>query len=218
MQAAIARGGRLYDRWMGETRPAPATRHPLYTATTEYADKPAVNWRCKECHGWDYRGRDGAYATGKRATGIVGIKRMVGADPAQVVTLLASPQHDFGTRLRTEELRDLALFVTQGQVDMTTVIDAKTKAVLGGDLVRGKAYYGTLCAQCHGEDGTKMKKMPAVGKLANDNPWETLHKILNGEPEEEMPALRALGLEVSRDILRYAQSLPQEKPAATAKP
>ena len=33
----------------------------------------ADTWRCKECHGWDYAGKDGAYGSGDHRTGIVGV-------------------------------------------------------------------------------------------------------------------------------------------------
>ena len=74
MEASLMRGGLLYDKWykvVGER--APGEKHPLYPADGKYASKNSSNWRCKECHGWDYRGKDGAYAEGKHYTGIKGI-------------------------------------------------------------------------------------------------------------------------------------------------
>ena len=59
---------------------APEQSHPLYPADGEYAAKPKANWRCKECHGWDYKGRDGAYAKGSHYTGIKGIRQWAGGD------------------------------------------------------------------------------------------------------------------------------------------
>jgi thiosulfate dehydrogenase len=39
------------------------------------------------------------------------------------------------------------------------------------------------------------------------NPWEVMHKILNGQPDEEMPALRALDRQVVADILSHMANL-----------
>ena len=60
-ESSIARGGRLYDKWWGENKAAkPAAMHPAYPVKGgKYAD--ANSWRCKECHGWDYQGKDGVF-------------------------------------------------------------------------------------------------------------------------------------------------------------
>ena len=66
IESNIARGGMLYDKWYEVIEAGkPAKSHPAYPKDKKYAEKPGSNWRCKECHGWDYRGRDGAYASGK---------------------------------------------------------------------------------------------------------------------------------------------------------
>ena len=71
LQSSIARGGRLYDNWFEEIREhAPSRTHPAYPASGGQSADAKTNWRCKECHGWDYRGRDGAYGEGKHATGM----------------------------------------------------------------------------------------------------------------------------------------------------
>ncbi len=37
-----------------------------------------------------------------------------------------------------------------------------------------------------------------------------MHKILNGQPGADMPAMRALDMQISVDILAYLQTLPKE--------
>ncbi len=204
---SIARGGRLYDKWykMVDKSP-PGVRHEDYPAAGKYAAKTATTWRCKECHGWDGLGKDGAYAGGKHYTGIKGVKQAVGRDPGQLVTMLEG--HGYGGLMSRTDLMDLANFLSIGQLDMDAVIDRKSKTVKGADTRTGAIYYQTLCAQCHGATGIT-KDMPILGKVANSNPWETLHKILNGQPAEEMPALRALNRQVALDILAYLQTLPK---------
>ena len=209
-EGSIARGGRLYDKWYKEIRTeAPTESQALYPASNEnYANNPGANWRCKECHGWDGRGADGAYSSGKHATGILGIDGMAGADPAAIIAVLTDEGHGFGDKLSVADLTDLANFVAYGQVDMATYVDPETKAP-SGDAAVGGQVYNTVCANCHGRDGKEPKEMPPLGSLMG-NPWEVMHKILNGQPNEKMPALRAIDYQVAADIMAYLTTLPTE--------
>ncbi len=212
MESSMARGGQLYDKWYkvtGDEKPTKA--HPAYPADKKYAKKPASNWRCKEGHGWDYRGKDGAYASGKHSTGIRGINRMAGADPAEVVAVLKDKTHGYGAKMDDDDLQDVALFVAKGQVDFDKYIDRATKKPKGGDAARGAAYYNTVCANCHARDGTKPKDMGKSLGAQMGNPWEVMHKILNGQPDEKMPALRAFDRQVVVDILAHVATLPSKK-------
>ena len=205
-ESAVARGGRLYDRWFGENKAAkPTADHPAYPKGGKYGKD--ASWRCKECHGWDYRGKDGAYAKGARATGIVGLSGAAGKDPAAIVAVLKDKTHAFTDKmLSAKDMEDLALFVSKGQVEMAKYIDvASNKAK--GSAVKGEVYFNTLCAGCHGMDGKKIKDAPPLGSLAG-NPWELLHKTLNGQPGEAMPAMRALDPQISADLVTYIQTLP----------
>ena len=209
LEDTLARGGRLYDKWYKEAgAEAPTTTHPAYPADGAYAEKPGTNWRCKECHGWDYAGHRGAYSSGKHATGISGVLGKSGASPDEVLAVLRSESHGYGNRLGEDDLRALALFVTQGTLDMDALINRETKQTRG-DAGRGKVFYATLCAGCHGDDG-KAPDMPALGDVARKNPWEYVHKVQNGQPGTEMPALRALDLSITVDILAFSQTLPGE--------
>ena len=78
------------------------------------------------------------------------------------------------------------------------------------DMAAGRAIVREVCQQCHGLDGKLDDQMPPLGKLSNDNPWEVLHKVRFGQPNEEMPALISFGSQVAVDLLAYLQSLPQE--------
>lgn len=208
-ESAIARGGRLYDKYFSENNTAkPETNHPAYANKAGKYDKDA-SWRCKECHGWDYKGKDGAYATGSHASGIVGISAWAGKPTSDIVAVMQNATHAYTDKqLSATDLNDLALFVSQGQIDMSKYVDAATKTAKG-DAAKGEAYYNTLCAGCHGVDGKKIKDAPALGSVA-DNPYEMLHKVLNGQPSEAMPALRALDPQISVDIVSYLPKLPKE--------
>ena len=220
LAAAIARGGRLYDNWHKETKAKPPARpHPGYPKGGKYADKPAANWRCKECHGWDYRGSDGAYAQGRHYTGKEGIRDMAGADPARIVAVLRDKAHAYSGLLDESDFQDLASFVSKGQVDMDMYIDRATGKT-NADSAKHKGYYTTICVSCHGEDGARNLTMPPLGKTGKNNPWEVLHKILNGPPgdshfhsynlDERMPELRVLDMEIIVGILAYIQTLPAD--------
>ncbi len=212
MESSYARGGKLYDKWYKviDADP-PKASHPLYPSDKKYAKKAKDNWRCKECHGWDTKGVDGAYASGKHNTGIKGVNGMKGADPAKVVAVLKGADHGYGDKLSAEDLTDLANFVTAGAIDMDAYIDAATKEVKGGDAARGAAYFNTVCANCHSADGTKPKEMGKSLASQMGNPWEVMHKIVNGQPDEKMPALRAFGMQPVLDLMAYIATLPKKK-------
>ena len=205
-ESSKARGGQRYDKWYAVVgAKKPSTSHPLYPADKKYANEPKSNWRCKECHGWDYMGVDGAYKSGSHASGIKGINGAAGRDTGEIVALLKDEKHGYGDKLGGADLQDLAMFVSAGQVDMDPYIDRATKKPKG-DAAKGAAYFNTMCAKCHGKDGRKPKEMKPFAKQMG-NPWEVMHKILNGQPDEEMPALRALDRQVVADILSHMATL-----------
>ena len=209
-EAAIAEGGRLYDKWYKVIdADEPKTAHPLYPKDKKYADKPGANWRCKECHGWDYQGKDGAYASGKHHSGIIGVAGARGKDPAAIVAALKDSSHGYAGKMSDEELQRLALFVSKGQVDMDKYIDRASKKPRG-DAKKGAAHYETLCSGCHGYKGTEPEDMKPLGKLMS-NPWEVLHKILNGQPAEAMPAMRSVDRQIAVDIMAHLATLPKER-------
>lgn len=206
IESSIARGGRLYDAWYIENKAGrPDADNPAYPASGKYGKD---GWRCKECHGWDYKGKDGAYGGGKHATGIKGIQGAAGKDPAAIAGLLRDKNHPYKDGMLTErDIADLANFVSKGQFEADKVIDrAGNKAK--GDLVTGEIYYNTLCAGCHGLDGKKVTTGPALGSQT-DNPYLILHKAYNGQPNEAMPALRSLDPRIAVDLVAYVQTLPQ---------
>jgi cytochrome c553 len=207
-QGSVARGGKLYDNWYKVIKvEAPKEAHKLYPASNKkYAEDPASNWRCKECHGWDGLGADGAYATGSHASGLKGINGMKDGDPAAVVALLKADAHGYGDKLAEQDLTDLANFVVYGQIDWAKYVAEKKST---GDAVAGKQVYVTVCIGCHGPEGKLPADMPPLGSLTS-NPWEVMHKILNGQPGEAMPALRAIDHQVTANVVAYLATLPAE--------
>ncbi|MFO7602380.1 MAG: cytochrome c [Gammaproteobacteria bacterium] len=215
----IAAGGRLYDNWWLEYNlQKPTSTHPAYPAQGKQSG--ATTWRCKECHGWDYRGRDGAYRQGEHFTNIVGIQQAAGKPTTHIMATLKNRQHQYDRVMRDYGLERLALFVSRGQVDMDAYINTTDKAVVG-DQRQGQTLYATHCADCHGADGRRQNfgnrdKPEYMGTIARANPWESLHKIRHGQPDayfmgEAMPhMLGTITLEEQIHLLSYMQTLPVE--------
>lgn len=204
--SVIANGGRLYDKYFAENKTAkPTADHAAYPNKGGQYGKD-TSWRCKECHGWDYKGKDGAYAKGGHATGIKGINGAAGKDPKEIAAIIRNPTHGYTeAMLSAKDVDALALFVSKGQVDMAKYVDAAGKPK--GDGAKGEAYFNTMCAGCHGTDGKKVTTGPPLGSVAS-NPYEMLHKVMNGQPAEAMPSLRALDPQIAVDIVAHLQTLP----------
>ena len=213
----IARGGQLYDNWaLALDRDLPEKTHPSYPTVGK--GKGGVTWRCKECHGWDYMGEDGAYGRGAHYTGVKGLRRMAGKRVEEIVGIITDETHRYTEDMLPEQaMRKLALFVSKGQIGMDQYIDRSTKRARG-DLKRGASFFQTICAICHGFDGAEMISRREtelavfgdrglLGTVASVNPWETLHKIRNGQPGVGMVALRVLSTQDQVDVLAYMQTL-----------
>lgn len=219
----VALGGRLYDAWwkaVPGVQP-PDGNHPLWAQQSTNKRKGKDTWRCKECHGWDYRGKDGAYGSGSHKTGFPGVLDMRTKRLDVIKAALkgaTNPKHDFSSFLDDAALTHLATFLKHGQLDLSTAIDARTKKPAKADAGRGQTLSET-CAACHGPDGKqrnfgKPDAPEFVGTVARENPWEFLHKVHVGHPGSD-PAMPA-GLEAGwsaqdlLDILAHSQTLPEK--------
>lgn len=208
--AKLAMGGILYDNWPSELGVKIVSTHPSYPA--EGKKKGETTWRCKECHGWDYKGVAGAYSKGSHFSGIKGIRAYANQDPKGIVKVLQDDTHALGKMVDDDALEALSLFVAYGQIDTDLYIDRATKKSIGDPANGGRIYLST-CTKCHGLDGTdinfKTEEKPVyVGTAANDNPWETLHKIRWGHPGSQMISLLFLDLKEQLDVLAFCQTLP----------
>lgn len=206
--SAIARGGRLYDKHFQENKTAkPTADHAAYPIKGGQYGKD-TSWRCKECHGWDGLGVDGAYSKGGHKTGIKGVNAYWGKDPKAVAAIIRNPTHGYTeAMLSAQDVNDLSLFVTKGMPDMRVFIDVATNKSKG-NKEKGEGYFNTMCAGCHGLDGKKITTGPSLGSVAS-NGWEMMHKVLNGQPGEAMPSMRALDPQITADLVAHLQTLPQ---------
>jgi len=207
-------GGQLYDNWASVLfKKAPEETHPAYPSAGK--QKGSGTWRCKECHGWDYRGVDGAYGSGSHYTGIKGIRNWVGGSVSEIAKIVRDDTHRYSADMIPDEaMNSLALFVSRGQVDMPQYIDYATRAARG-DATRGARFYQAICSVCHGFDGKTINFKTAdnpefIGTVAQENPQETMHKARNGQPGVPMVALGVLDIQDIVDIIAYAQTLSAE--------
>ena len=213
---SIARGGLLYDKWWKAAGvDAPIDNQPLWGLQSTNANTGSTTFRCKECHGWDYKGIGGAYKSGSHKTGFPGVYRagttMSVDDLVGVLQGSTDYRHDFSA-MGADSLADLANFLSEGLINDTLYIDYAAKAPIGADVTNGQALYSSTCSMCHGADGRQIlfDGVDSLGDIAQGNPWETLHKIRSGQPATAMPSAIVSGWSIqdALDVLGYAQTLP----------
>ncbi|HJO73068.1 MAG: cytochrome c [Rhodospirillales bacterium] len=156
---------------------------------------------------------DGAYGKGSHYTALKGVRGVAGIDPGRIHQIIMDKTHAFTSAVIPHSaMEKLALFLSLGQIDMDKYIDRATRKA-HGDFRRGAALYQTICAVCHGFNGKAInfkdeKKPEYIGTVAQENPWETLHKIRFGQLGVGMVALNVLSVQDQVDILSYTQTLP----------
>ena len=209
----LAAGGRIYDNWWEALdRDAPEGTNPAYPASGQQTGE--VTWRCKECHGWDYQGASGIYRQGSHFTGISGIMGAQGRPVEAIMRTLRDDNHPYTTEMISDdEMQRVALFVSQGLVDMRSFLDYETRTVNAGDADRGREIFQTTCAACHGFDGRAMDwgvdgGHNFVGTEAAELPDEVLNKISNTHPGAAMINMRAFSVEDRINLMAYIATLP----------
>ena len=218
---SAAAGGRFYDKWWTEAGvDEPSSDQPLWASQSTNTRSGADTWRCKECHGWDYKGPAGAYGSGSHFTGFPGVFDVQSESFDTLVAVIdgsANPDHDFSA-MGEEAINNLVIFLQSYLMDVSPLIDSETKLALGGDTSNGEELY-TGCKACHGEDGRAVnfgddEEPEFVGTIALDNPWEFLHKVRAGQPGTGMPASLDTGWSTDDllDLLAFSQTLPTEAP------
>ncbi len=221
----ISRGGQLYDNWWRTTvdTDKPDKDHPLWKKQATNKRSGYATYRCKECHGWDYQGKDGAYGKGSHYTGFEGVyeaaeKISVGELEA-VLKGSTNKEHDFSKYISDDDIADIALFMKKGLVDTNKFVISDGTPV-GGNLNTGNNIFMNTCMHmCHGGTGTMInfgdsEKPEFVGTVANKNPWEFIHKVRSGQPGTRMPSaiINKWSEKDIRDLLVFAHTLPKDAP------
>jgi thiosulfate dehydrogenase len=221
----ISRGGQLYDNWMKTNMDVkkPQGDHSLWKVQNTNKRTGYATYRCKECHGWDYKGKEGAYRKGSHYTGFQGVygssQSMSVTELKDVMKGVKNREHDFSRYLSEDDISDLSLFLKKGVIDLTTFINSNGLPA-GGDIKAGRDFYSRNCMlECHGNDGTainfKSKDSPEfIGTVANKNPWELIHKVRVGQPGTRMSSgiINKWSYDDLLNVLSYARTLPKEQP------
>jgi thiosulfate dehydrogenase len=216
--SSLAAGGRLYDKWWKEDAGAtePTADQALWALQTTNTRSGSTTSRCKECHGWDYKGPGGAYGSGSHYTGFTGVYR-AGATLSEdgLIAVLSGAtdyRHDFSGELSESAMEDLAGFLKYGLINDTEYINYSTKAAINANTANGQTLYEQTCSVCHGADGRLLLfgGEDGVGDIADGNPWEFIHKVRAGQPGTAMPSAIEAGWSIQDvvDVLGYSQTLP----------
>jgi mono/diheme cytochrome c family protein len=216
----IIRGAQLYDKWFAVLGvDPPAGNMPIWDRQSTNTRSGADTWRCSECHGWDYRGAQGAYSSGSHYTGFPDVMTLAqDLEIEDIVSHLGGgkdPAHDLSTYLDETALTQVAQFLKYGAIDDTQYINPVSLRVLDADVNHGEALYQSTCSECHGVDGKKINFhtegiTESLGNLANRDPWRFLHRTRFGTAGTNMPVGVSLGWTPAdgRDILAFSQTLP----------
>ncbi|MBI1827394.1 MAG: PQQ-dependent sugar dehydrogenase, partial [Planctomycetes bacterium] len=224
------RGGRMYDTWWLEAGVAePSSDHPLWQYRPDMVSDGATGsatWKCNECHGWDYLGASGQYASGPQHTGFSGIRGTQLSGTALFDLLKQPPSngggagvlngHNYATVLSDNDIHDVVAFVLLGTVDSNSYINPSNGVFLGDPVQGGSNYTGggtqTHCVTCHGSRGTNINfgtptEPEFLGTTAVNEPWLFLHRARMGFPGGEMIGWLTAGGndQGAADIGRYAQ-------------
>jgi len=223
-------GAQLYDKWYAVLNVSPPQGNmPIWSRQSTNTRSGADTWRCSECHGWDYKGVNGAYGSGSHKTGFPSLMILVPQmTREEIVAHLKGgkdPAHDFSPYLDDQSLQRLALFLKEGLIDDSEYIDAVSLKVINGDVEHGKQLFQEVCAKCHGDDGKKIIFRTegieeTLGAVARRDPYRFLHRTRFGVAGTEMPVGFMLGWKPAdgRDVLAYAQTLPAAKDEPTLGP
>jgi thiosulfate dehydrogenase len=223
-QMRISRGGQLYDNWLKTTvdTEKPEGDHPLWKEQSTNKRSGYSTYRCKECHGWDYLGKDGAYGKGSHYTGFSGVyeasQNMTINELQAALRGSTNGDHDFSIYINDDDVADLALFLKKGVIDIDRYVKKDGRPV-DGDPDSGRDLFVKGCMiMCHRADGTainfgKEEKPEFVGTVANKNPWEFVHKIRAGQPGTRMSSgiVYKWSEKDIRNVLAYSQTLPQKR-------
>lgn len=218
-EPALSGGGQLYDKWwvvLGVDEPI--DDQPLWATQDNNARSGKDTWRCKECHGWDYRGADGAYGSGSHFTGFTGVLDAATLSSDELLTWFngqANPDHDFSAAMGEVGMNAMVAFIQQEMTDISSFVG--DDSMVSGDPRNGRDLFGGTCVSCHGVDGKAINFGDAddpeyLGTVAAHNPWEFFHKASFGQPGEPMPQGQALGWDLQdiADVIAFVQTLPSE--------
>jgi mono/diheme cytochrome c family protein len=230
--ASLSRGAHLYDDWQTVTGITPPGDNPGYKQTLGTV-KGAATWRCKECHGVDYRGVDGFYGSGSHFSGVKGLVEAREKDERELYDAIRGEcfgpaSANSGAWLSDADVWALVKFVREGVIDLSPNLSGPTLDPVGvpthgGDVVAGQVLYNAECSRCHGPDGATINIGTAlgvsyIGTEAVKNGFNFQHRVrfglaaAPGSFKQTMPGAVNFGWSTKDviDVLTYARTLPQK--------
>lgn len=213
-------GGLLFDDWTVVTGVLPEGEHGLWGIQSTNTATGVATWLCNECHGWDYKGAGGEYATGDHYTGFLGLvesSRLL----TQVQTLEfmhggVDARHDFTNWLTDDQMLDLSAFLKLEIINLATYVDYETlQPRIETNAARGELLYNRTCGSCHGDDGTNLLMGEpgaeiTLSEYSKTKPFAMIHKTRFGQPGVPgMPAVENRGWSIDDvlAVLEYMQSI-----------
>ncbi len=218
---ADERGGRAFDQWRadGSAKPfrpddaktegiADGEGGPSNDGTLSTKKGPLLNtghdYRLKNLHGWDLRGRAGIYGPRYMNKPYVLVRDWLSSkqSEAEIATVLCEgddEQPALCSVLERSAVDAIAAFVVgvrDGKLprpeqifELSEGTPGNYRLVAGADPARGKALYADRCVGCHGTAGTAIlfdEGEYTLGSHARQKAYEDWLKILNGHPGSAM--------------------------------
>ena len=147
----IVQGALLYDKWYAAlgVNPPPGNM-PIWSRQSTNTRSGPDTWRCSECHGWDYRGVDGAYGSGSHRTGFPNVMALANKMTVDEIVAhlkgMKDSAHDFSAYMNDTALAQLAAFLKNGLIDDTEYINPVSLQVIQGDISHGQQLFAATCA------------------------------------------------------------------------
>ena len=200
--------------------------NPLWKTQDFNQEVGPVTWRCSSCHGWDYRGAEGAYGPGSpHYTGFPGILSATSMSKTEIEDWLDGTNdqnHDFSEYLTVAAVKDLTAFLQYGIMDFRDYLQNGSLEETGRISV-GEDLYKKACRDCHGSDGAKINfgtaEQPSfLGNFSDEEPWHMVHLMRFGHLFLGVQTSDELGWSIQNlfDVVVYSQQLPKGQQIAEA--
>lgn len=198
-------GGRLYDNlFVSLKTPLPKI---MKDKNGEVIENTGHDFRCKNCHGWDYKGNEGIYGPdyqNKPYAASVNLIQLKKDDNLSLKKIMDSVLngHGIGMPVYSEFLNEkqaklIAEFLVTNAHDSSYYFDLKTNKTNKYELTlvnlenkeKASVNYTKHCESCHGKNGAKFLLHDGeytLGSHSRQKAYEDHHKIQNGSPGSDM--------------------------------
>jgi len=221
-KANVVRGGRLYDNWWREKNVSkPSSDNPIWEKVLERFPENTINnenqWRCKECHGWDYKGHSGTYnEDSDHYTDIPGLsKTNLQYNVKNIFFAIVNGSVNYGSineishqftgldLLNLADTYDLTKFIFQiARLSETNTFEGnKSKGVEIFNNIPNDNNRSCTYVSCHTESSSLTPSLEQIINLAFQDPNKFLHKLRFGSPGTNMPS--GMNKNDAEDVLAF---------------